>query len=39
VTVYFDLTSKPVVMVSLSLASKPVVEGFPVWTLKPIATV
>jgi hypothetical protein len=51
VTVFSGLASKPVATVLSDLASKPVVtvswlsfkikvvEGFPVWTLKPTATV
>jgi hypothetical protein len=50
-TVFFNLASKPVATIFSGLASKPVatvswlslktkvVEGFPVWTSKPVATI
>jgi hypothetical protein len=36
---FLRFSSKSVVTVSSSLASKPLVEGFPVWASKPAATV
>jgi hypothetical protein len=39
VTVFFSLASKPVVMFSPVLTLKPVVEGFLVWASKLTATV
>jgi hypothetical protein len=36
---FLDLASKPRSTVSSGLASKPVASGFPIWALKPTATI